>query len=62
MCFCLYLQSLPTRGAWVEIYTPPVAGAMEKRRSPHGERGLKSFGLAELVQAHHVAPHTGSVG
>ena len=35
-------ESLPARGAWIEIH--PACGSFQSRpcRSPHGERGLKS--------------------
>jgi len=35
------VQSLPTRGAWIEIFSAPSASAPSNGRSPHGERGLK---------------------
>ena len=35
--------SLPARGAWIEINRQDGAGRQRSRRSPHGERGLKSF-------------------
>ena len=34
--------SLPTRGAWIEITRNPGRRQKAQRRSPHGERGLKS--------------------
>ena len=34
--------SLPTRGAWIEIEEKSADVAQVRRRSPHGERGLKS--------------------
>ena len=36
------MWSLPLRGAWIEILNCNVAIADEMRRSPYGERGLKS--------------------
>ena len=36
-------ESLPARGAWVEIAMAVLAVALASRRSPHRERGLKSF-------------------
>ena len=33
--------SLPTRGAWIEIYRVLSVCLRGERRSPHGERGLK---------------------
>ena len=34
-------ESLPSRGAWIEIWRAKNEPKTEKRRSPHGERGLK---------------------
>ena len=34
-------QSLPVRGAWIEIDSAEVVGVLQHRRSPCGERGLK---------------------
>ena len=39
VCIC---QSLPARGAWVEIAILGVVVDPTTGRSPHGERGLKS--------------------
>ena len=35
------ILSLPARGAWIEIHIVGYLPAERKRRSPHGERGLK---------------------
>ena len=36
------LVSLPTRGAWIEIFLAKACThPFRRRRSPHGERGLK---------------------
>ena len=35
--------------------------ATKKSRSPHGERGLKSDYVAEVLRHQEVAPPTGSV-
>ena len=35
----IFRESLPTRGAWIEISTAKVPGAPGGRRSPRGERG-----------------------
>ena len=35
------LESLPARGAWVEIFGHFCGLFSRRRRSPHGERGLK---------------------
>ena len=53
-------ESLPTRGAWIEIWRVSDEPKTEKRRSPHGERGLK-YGLSTQGVGPKVAPHTGSV-
>ena len=34
-------QSLPSRGAWIEINYGGAPKPDRRRRSPHGERGLK---------------------
>ena len=39
------IASLPTRGAWIEIAVHGAEVAVALRRSPHGERGLKSSNL-----------------
>ena len=36
-----HLQSLPSRGAWIEIGNGAEVVRMTVRRSPPGERGLK---------------------
>ena len=53
--------SLPTRGAWIEIFLPAADCQHRQRRSPHGERGLKSAWAAVSLSSTVVAPHTGSV-
>jgi len=35
------MQSLPSRGAWIETIISIMVRAAVHRRSPHGERGLK---------------------
>ena len=54
------LESLPIRGAWIEIHTFLRVSANVSRRSPSGERGLKSSCRYENV-INKVAPHPGSV-
>ena len=41
-------ESLPARGAWIEICQSPPLKSLRRRRSPHGEHGLKC--LAEVEQ------------
>ena len=38
------MMSLPSRGAWIEIYLPPSRLNLRNGRSPRGERGLKFQG------------------
>ena len=38
---CYFAQSLPVRGAWIEIDVALLSGINRNRRSPCGERGLK---------------------
>ena len=55
------IMSLPARGAWIEIrinYQLQKAGI---RRSPRGERGLKSGAGINTCYAWLVAPREGSV-
>ena len=40
------LESLPARGAWIEIDFLDNLGLLKGGRSPRGERGLKLPGLA----------------
>ena len=41
--FCMVLLSLPLRGAWIEISGCSAQRHTHGRRSPYGERGLKSL-------------------
>ena len=43
------ITSLPTRGAWIEMACGRRVVDIDLRRSPHGERGLKS--AAALLHA-----------
>ena len=54
-------QSLPVRGAWVEICIGYDCIAISPGRSPCGERGLK-FVLRACFGKRQVAPRAGSVG
>ena len=56
-----YKMSLPMRGAWIEIFMPEKRLEEHERRSPCGERGLKSFDLFPGAAPYIVAPHAGSV-
>ena len=38
---CYFAQSLPVRGAWIEIPALRASARRQVRRSPCGERGLK---------------------
>ena len=53
----LLSRSLPTRGAWIEIFTEHgyVIGLMG--RSPHGERGLKWGALSLVLYTLRRSPH-----
>ena len=55
-------KSLPVRGAWVEIVKSIACRSLYFRRSPCGERGLKSSPCNISVLKHSVAPRAGSVG
>ena len=56
-----YRQSLPPRGAWIEIPLFSLPDRRDIRRSPHGERGLKLTGIPLYLPVYMVAPPTGSV-
>ena len=43
---CYFAQSLPVRGAWIEIRNPISTPPQAARRSPCGERGLKCDAIA----------------
>ena len=43
-------SSLPSRGAWIEILATELAHSPFLRRSPHGERGLKSFSCSARMR------------
>jgi len=45
------IESLPTRGAWIETGTRLISCIVWRSRSPHGERGLK------LANRHHHPVH-----
>ena len=53
--------SLPVRGAWIEILLVREQSEQHVRRSPCGERGLKSFWKQLLPPTTDVAPRAGSV-
>ena len=55
-------ESLPVRGAWVEIFVGQQLHAGHPRRSPCGERGLKFLWVVRRGWAFLVAPRAGSVG
>ena len=42
--------SLPSRGAWIEIYKTDTLFQSQPRRSPRGERGLKSQELRAIIR------------
>ena len=52
-----YIESLPSRGAWIEIWIAfrPLLRGMS--RSPHGERGLKSPLMISRALAGCRSPH-----
>ena len=51
-------SSLPARGAWIEITMCTPAPSMRKRRSPHGERGLKFWRkIAPAIRVFCRSPH-----
>ena len=60
--FARRAKSLPVRGAWVEMVDAVKAGFTGFRRSPCGERGLKSRDVQIVSVDGRVAPRAGSVG
>jgi len=53
-------MSLPSRGAWIEILYVYDRSYNQKRRSPHGERGLKSFPRASAGVFRESLPSRGA--
>ena len=58
---CYFAQSLPVRGAWIEIGDGDVERRGAVRRSPCGERGLKYSAASLYGRTIEVAPRAGSV-
>ena len=56
------VDSLPVRGAWVEIIDVSLVELSAISRSPCGERGLKFRSVCTLSDGLQVAPRAGSVG
>ena len=50
-------ESLPTRGAWIEILRSWRRAGNSLGRSPHGERGLKFNGDTVLLHQRSRSPH-----
>ena len=53
-------QSLPTRGAWIEIRAWADRMLLEYGRSPHGERGLKFSSAARSSDSAQSLPTRGA--
>ena len=51
------VQSLPARGAWIEIPSTVYIIAHFRRRSPHGERGLKWSTVRKMCGGIRRSPH-----
>ena len=58
---CYFAQSLPVRGAWIEMQTVLAGCKRIDGRSPCGERGLKSRASLFFFVGMAVAPRAGSV-
>ena len=56
----LKLASLPVRGAWIEITKPDYSAHDKHRRSPCGERGLKSLLIISRRDLHKSLPVRGA--
>jgi len=56
----MYRRSLPTRGAWIETSCSAVRLTPTRRRSPHGERGLKQLRVAIIVHPRVSLPTRGA--
>jgi len=59
--FCTFLQSPPTRGAWIEILLLYKDARCDMSRLPHGGRGLKFEKYPNALTDLDVASHTGGV-
>ena len=57
---CYFAQSLPVRGAWIEMDVTQRLKRLAAGRSPCGERGLK-FVIGRFLHTLCVAPRAGSV-
>ena len=57
---CLYLRSLPSRGAWIEIYSITELVSAGAGRSPRGERGLKLGDTDTATEASQSLPSRGA--
>ena len=55
------LESHPTMGAWIEIYSPWQPCSAYIGRTPRWVRGLKSIGELSKILGQNVAPHDGCV-
>ena len=53
-------ESLPIRGAWIEIFTPLNEEEESQRRSPSGERGLKYNRHHRVIRAAKSLPIRGA--
>ena len=54
------LESLPARGAWIEIISTTLTPSEIWRRSPHGERGLKYCGKCHTRKERMSLPARGA--
>ena len=60
MTFAQESESLPSRGAWIEIQVPAISHGRIIGRSPHGERGLKSIADAGTAAPARSLPSRGA--
>ena len=60
-CLVAVIASLPAWGVWIEMLTVCHQETHEKRRSPHGECGLKLLPYEQYNYILTVAPRMGSV-
>ena len=53
-------MSLPSRGAWIEIQIRANVACQAEGRSPHGERGLKSYQVSRNLRRLESLPSRGA--
>ena len=55
--FSVLLLSLPSQGAWIEMFLIHNFDKLRRRRSPHRERGLKLYFVTVSFRYYSRSPH-----